>query len=52
MTTHAYLNETAQRTTHGCTSTQYLWDGLAVPNPNLHFMLSGHVHSESRRTDV
>jgi hypothetical protein len=51
MTTHAYLNEAAQRTTHGCTNTQYLWDGLAVPNPNLWFMLSGHVHDESRRAD-
>ncbi len=52
MTTHAYLNESALRTTHGCASTQYLWDGLAVPNPNLHFMLSGHVHDESRRSDT
>jgi hypothetical protein len=52
MTTHGYLNESAQRTVHGCTNTQYLWDGLAVPNPNLHFMLSGHVHDESRRIDV
>ncbi len=52
MTTHGYLNEAAQRTVHGCTNTQYLWDGLAVPNPNLRFMLSGHVHDESRRTDV
>lgn len=51
MTTHGYLNEAAQRTVHGCTNTQYLWDGLAVPNPNLHFMLSGHVHDESRRID-
>ena len=23
-----------------------------MPNPNLHFMLSGHVHGESRRIDV
>jgi VCBS repeat-containing protein len=52
MTTHGYLNEAAQRTVHSCTNTQYLWDGLAVPNPNLHFMLSGHVHDESRRADV
>ncbi len=52
MTTHAYLNESAQRSTHGCTNTQYLWDNLAVPNPNLHFMLSGHVHDESRRVDM
>jgi hypothetical protein len=52
MTTHGYLNESAQRTVHGCADTQYLWDGLAVPNPNLHFMLSGHVHDESRRVDI
>lgn len=52
MTTHGYLNESAQRTVGGCANTQYLWDGLAVPNPNLHFMLSGHVHDESRRIDT
>ena len=52
MTTHGYLNESAQRTVHGCSNTQYLWDGLALTSPNLHFMLSGHVHDESRRTDT
>jgi len=52
MTTHGYLNEAAQRSVHGCLDTQYLWDGLAVRNPNLHFMLSGHVHDESRRVDM
>jgi hypothetical protein len=52
MTTHAYLGLGAVRSTHGCGSTQYLWDTLAVPNPNLTFMLSGHVHGEARRTDV
>jgi hypothetical protein len=52
MTTHGYLNESAQRTVSGCTSTQYLWDQLAVPSANLRFMLSGHVHDESRRTDT
>jgi hypothetical protein len=52
MTTHGYLGLTAQRSVHSCSNTQYLWDGLAVPNPNLHFMLAGHVHGESRRTDV
>ncbi len=52
MTTHAYLGLGAARSTHGCGSTQYIWDQLAVPTPNLHFMLSGHVHGESRRTDV
>ena len=52
MTTHGYINASAQRTVSGCANTQYLWDGLAVPNPNLHFMLSGHVHDESRRVDT
>jgi hypothetical protein len=52
MTTHAYLGLGAVRSTHVCGSTQYLWDTLAVPNPNLRFMLSGHVHGEARRTDV
>jgi hypothetical protein len=52
MTTHGYLNEAAQRTVHGCSDTAYLWDDLAVPNPNLRFMLSGHVHNESRRIDT
>jgi len=52
VTTHAYLGLSAERSTHICGSTQYLWDGLAVPNPNLHFMLSGHVHGESRRSDT
>jgi hypothetical protein len=51
ITTHGYLDASAQRAVSGCASTQYLWDGLAVPNPNVHFMLSGHVHAESRRTD-
>jgi hypothetical protein len=52
MTTHAYLNESAQRGTHGCTDTSYLWNDLALPSPNLHFMLSGHVHDEARRVDI
>ena len=52
MTTHGYLNGSAQRSVHGCSSTQYLWDGIAVPNPNVHFMLSGHWHDEARRSDV
>jgi hypothetical protein len=52
MTTHAYLGLGAVRSTHGCGNTQYIWDQLAVTSPNLRFMLSGHVHGESRRTDV
>jgi hypothetical protein len=52
MTTHGYLGLGAVRNVHVCGATQYLWDGLAVPNPNLHFMLSGHVSGEARRADV
>jgi hypothetical protein len=52
VTTHAYLGLSAERNTHVCGSTQYLWDGLTLNNPNLHFMLSGHVHGEARRNDV
>jgi Bacterial Ig domain/Calcineurin-like phosphoesterase len=52
VTTHGYLGLAAQRSVNLCTNTQYLWDGLAVPNPNLHFMLAGHVHGESRRVDT
>jgi hypothetical protein len=50
--THGYLGDTGARSVGGCSNTQYLWDGLAVPNPNLHFMLCGHVHTEQRRTDI
>lgn len=52
MTTHAYLGLSAERNTHVCGATQYLWDELALTSPNLHFMLSGHVHGESRRVDT
>ena len=52
MTTHGYLGLQAVRSVHVCGDTQYLWDGLAIPNPNLRFMLSGHVHGEARRTDA
>jgi hypothetical protein len=51
MTTHGYLGLNAERSVEGCTNTQYLWDGLALQNPNLRFMLSGHEHGEARRTD-
>jgi hypothetical protein len=52
ITTHGYLGANAERSVHGCTNTQPLWDGLAVQNQNVHFMLSGHVHAEARRTDT
>ncbi|MEQ1758195.1 MAG: Ig-like domain-containing protein [Vicinamibacterales bacterium] len=50
VTTHALLDGSGNRKAGGCV-TQYLWDGLAVPNPNLRFMLAGHISNESRRTD-
>ena len=52
VTTHGFLDLSAQRYADRCGSTQYIWNGLAVPNPNLHFILSGHMHGESRRADV
>jgi hypothetical protein len=52
ITTHGYLGLAADRYVHVCGSTQYLWDSLAVPNPNVRFMFSGHVHGEARRTDL
>ncbi len=62
ITTHGYLNGEAKRNIHvsskqkgGCGSspdnTQYLWDKLIFLNPNVFLVLSGHVHSEARRTD-
>jgi hypothetical protein len=52
ITTHGYLSASAQRSVSGCSNTQYLWDGLAAPNSNVYFMLSGHVSAEARRTDT
>jgi len=52
ITTHGYLGASGQRSVHSCSDTQYLWDDLAAANPNVHFMLSGHVHSEARRSDI
>ncbi len=59
MDTHGFLNELAQRQVHspsgGCTApsnnTQYMWDGLISPNPDIFLVLSGHVLGESNRTD-
>jgi uncharacterized membrane protein len=50
--THGYINENAQRTVIGCSDTNYLWDGLIAPNPNVFLVLSGHVHAETRRSDA
>jgi hypothetical protein len=52
ITTHGYLGASGGRSVSGCSSTQYIWDGLALPNPNVYFMLCGHVHAEQRRSDI
>jgi hypothetical protein len=52
LTTHGFLNGTGARSVQACTDTQYMWDGLVVPNPNVHFFLCGHVSDEFARTDV
>ena len=51
LTTHAYLNEKAERETHVCGSTEYIWQNLIRKHENLQLVLSGHVHAEARRTD-
>jgi hypothetical protein len=52
VTTHGYLGLLGERSVLSCRNTQYLWDGLAVPNPNLRFLLCGHAHGEIRRADT
>ncbi|MBI4601843.1 MAG: DNRLRE domain-containing protein [Planctomycetes bacterium] len=52
VTTHGYIDGSGNRGVHLCTSTQYIWDGLVVPNPNVHFVLCGHWSGEYARTDV
>jgi hypothetical protein len=52
ITTHAFLGLDASRNVHLMGSTQYIWDDLVMPNPNVWFVLCGHVHGETRRTDM
>lgn len=49
--THSHLDPHGGRRPHGC-ETQYIWDDLIAPNSNVFLVLSGHVHAESRRTDI
>jgi len=59
ITTHGFLNAIGGRNIHsasgGCialiNNTQYIWDELIYPNPNVFLVLSGHVHTEARRVD-
>jgi len=59
MDTHGFLDELARRNVHsasgGCigttNNTQYMWDSIVYPNPDIFLVLSGHVLGESNRTD-
>ena len=50
LTTHAYLDAGAERNPHVCGNTEYIWQ-MAKKHENLQIVLSGHVHTEARRTD-
>lgn len=53
LTTHGYLSasEPPKRYVYDCGSTEYIWNDLIKIHPNLQLVLSGHIHSEKRRTD-
>ena len=40
ITTHGYLGLSGERSVSECSDTQYIWDELVVPNPNVHFVLT------------
>jgi hypothetical protein len=44
ITTHSYMDSTGQPST--------LWNELIVENPNIYFVLCGHVPGEIARTDI
>jgi hypothetical protein len=52
ITTHGFLGTNGDHYVHGMGSTQYIWDGLVVPNDNVYFVLCGHEAGEYKRTDV
>ena len=53
LTTHGYLSasEPPKRYVYDCGSTEYIWNDLIKLHPNLQLAMSGHIHSEKRRTD-
>ena len=53
LTTHGYLGATEppERYVYQCGSTDYIWNDLIKLHSNLQLVLSGHIHSEKRRTD-
>lgn len=52
ITTHGFLGANGSHYVHTIESTEYIWQGLVVPNDNVYFVLSGHVAGECARTDV
>jgi len=52
ITTHGFLGVTGDHYVHGIGSTQYIWDGLVIPNDNVYFIVCGHEAGEYTRTDV
>ena len=52
ITTHGFLGADGSHYVHTIESTEYIWQGLVVPNDNVYFVLSGHVAGECARTDV
>jgi hypothetical protein len=52
ITTHAFIDGNGNRNgLHIIDSSEYIWLNLVEPNPNVYFVLCGHVHTEKRRVD-
>lgn len=53
ITTHAFLDAYGTRSNiYGIDSSEYIWLNLIEQNPNVYFVLCGHVHAENRRIDT
>ena len=52
ITTHGFLGADGSHYVHTIGSTEYIWQGLVVPNDNVYFILCGHVAAERARTDI
>ncbi len=52
ITTHGYLDASGNRFVGTCGDTSFIWDEIVVPNPNVWFVLCGHIHDEHYRVDI
>jgi len=50
--THGFIDEFGNRAVGHCEDTQYIWDGIVVPNENLEILLCAHMKTEHLRTDL